>query len=83
MNEPKQVVSAQNRLGETPIWEPEENALYWVDWGGLPTCRFEPDTGKFIHLSGDCPGDFFGEASFGRLGCHRPGRDIRLDAENQ
>jgi L-arabinonolactonase len=47
MNEPKQIVSAQNRLGETPIWEPEENALYWVDWGGLPTCRFEPDTGKF------------------------------------
>ena len=47
MNEPKQIVSAQNRLGETPIWEPEENALYWVDWGGLPTCRFEPGTGKF------------------------------------
>jgi sugar lactone lactonase YvrE len=47
MNEPKQLVSAQNRLGETPIWEPEENALYWVDWGGLPTCRFEPETGKF------------------------------------
>lgn len=34
-------------MGETPIWEPEENALYWVDWGGLPTCRFEPNTGKF------------------------------------
>jgi sugar lactone lactonase YvrE len=47
MNEPKQIVSAQNRLGETPIWEPEEQALYWVDWGGLPTCRFEPKTGKF------------------------------------
>lgn len=47
MNEPKQIVSAQNRLGETPIWEPEEKALYWVDWGGLPTCRFEPETGKF------------------------------------
>ena len=47
MNEPKQIVPAQNRLGETPIWEPEEQALYWVDWGGLPTCRFEPETGKF------------------------------------
>ena len=34
-------------LGETPIWDPEENALYWVDWGGEPTCRFEPATGKF------------------------------------
>jgi sugar lactone lactonase YvrE len=30
MNEPKQIVSAQNRLGETPIWEPEENVLYWL-----------------------------------------------------
>ena len=47
MNEPKQIVSAQNRLGETPIWNPEENALYWVDWGGLPTCRYAPITGEF------------------------------------
>ena len=47
MNEPKQILAVQNRLGETPIWEPEEQALYWVDWGGMPTCRFEPETGKF------------------------------------
>jgi L-arabinonolactonase len=47
MNEPKPVVLAQNRLGETPIWSPEEKALYWVDWGGRPTCRFEPATGQF------------------------------------
>jgi len=47
MNELEHLVSAQNRLGETPIWEPEENALYWVDWGGLPTCRFDSATGKF------------------------------------
>jgi len=47
MNEPEHLVPAQNQLGETPIWAPEENALYWVDWGGKPTCRFEPATGKF------------------------------------
>lgn len=47
MNEIEHVVSAQNKLGETPIWAPEENALYWVDWGGRPTCRFEPGTGEF------------------------------------
>jgi sugar lactone lactonase YvrE len=47
MNEPQHLVPAQNRLGETPIWVPEENALYWVDWGGEPTCRFVPGTGKF------------------------------------
>ncbi|MGB6848593.1 MAG: SMP-30/gluconolactonase/LRE family protein, partial [Thermoanaerobaculia bacterium] len=47
MNEPEHLLRVQNRLGETPIWAPEENALYWVDWGGLPTCRFEPSTSQF------------------------------------
>ena len=47
MNEPKQVLTAHNKLGETPIWDPDEAALYWVDWGGQPTCRFHPETGKF------------------------------------
>jgi sugar lactone lactonase YvrE len=47
MNEPEQLVPSQNKLGETPIWDPEENALYWVDWASGPTCRFEPATGKF------------------------------------
>jgi sugar lactone lactonase YvrE len=47
MNEIEHVLSSQNKLGETPIWSPQENALYWVDWGGRPTSRFEPATGKF------------------------------------
>ena len=47
MNEPQHLLSAQNQLGETPIWSPDENALYWVDWGNGPICRFEPATGKF------------------------------------
>jgi sugar lactone lactonase YvrE len=55
MNEPEHFVSAQNRLGETPIWSPDENALYWVDWGGLPTCRYEPDTGKFATFPASVP----------------------------
>jgi sugar lactone lactonase YvrE len=46
MNEPQQIVASQNRLGETPIWSPEENALYWVDWGGKPTCRWNRATGE-------------------------------------
>lgn len=46
MNEPKQVLTVQNRLGETPIWAPDENALYWVDWGGEPTCRWELGSGE-------------------------------------
>ncbi|HEX5840011.1 MAG TPA: SMP-30/gluconolactonase/LRE family protein [Anaerolineales bacterium] len=46
MNGIEHAVSSQNKLGETPIWAPEENALYWVDWGGRPTRRFEPATGE-------------------------------------
>ena len=55
MNEIEHVLSSQNKLGETPIWVPEENALYWVDWGGRPTCRFEPDTGKFTTFPVNIP----------------------------
>ncbi len=55
MNEPKQFVRIQNRLGETPIWEPAENALYWVDWGGLPTCRYEFSTAKLTTFPVDIP----------------------------
>ena len=51
MNKPEHLLKVNNKLGETPIWVPEENALYWVDWGGRPTCRFEPETGKFSTFS--------------------------------
>ncbi len=46
MNELEHYLPVQNKLGETPIWEPGEKALYWVDWGGGPLYRYEPDTGK-------------------------------------
>ena len=55
MNEIKRVVPAQNRLGETPIWDPEENALYWVDWGGFPTWRYDPATGQSATFPVDLP----------------------------
>ena len=31
------IVDARNAVGESPVWVPEENALYWVDIpaGGL------------------------------------------------
>ena len=47
MYEPQHLLQAHNKLGETPIWAPEENALYWVDWGGQPSCRLVPETGEF------------------------------------
>ena len=55
MNQIEHIVSSQNKLGETPIWAPEENALYWVDWGGRPTCRFELETDKFTTFPVNLP----------------------------
>ena len=83
MNEPEHIVSAQNRLGETPIWEPEEKALYWVDWGGLPTCRFEPETGKFTTFPTAHAGDISGAPGFRRLDRHCPRRALWMGTENQ
>jgi sugar lactone lactonase YvrE len=45
MAQPEHVLSVQNELGETPIWEPEEGALYWVDWGHKTVHRFVPSSG--------------------------------------
>jgi sugar lactone lactonase YvrE len=55
MSEPQHLLSVQNRLGETPIWVPEEKALYWVDWGGLPTGRFELATSELATYPVDKP----------------------------
>ncbi len=55
MNDPKQLVPSQNRLGETPTWSPEEAALYWVDWGSGPVCRYQPETRKYTTFPVDVP----------------------------
>ena len=46
MNQPEHMLPVQNQLGESPIWVPDEQALYWVDWGGNPIYRFDPATGE-------------------------------------
>jgi sugar lactone lactonase YvrE len=55
MNEPEHLLQAQNKLGETPIWSPEEKALYWIDWGGQPSCRFKPQTAEFTTFPASVP----------------------------
>ncbi len=66
MNEPQHLVASQNRLGETPIWSPDENALYWVDWGGKPTCRWTPATGETRTFASDLPVTAIARRSGGR-----------------
>jgi sugar lactone lactonase YvrE len=39
------VVDCRNTLGEVPVWDVAEQALYWVDIEGCLLQRFEPSTG--------------------------------------
>ena len=40
------VVDARNRLGEVPVWDVAEQALYWVDIEGRLLQRYAPTTGR-------------------------------------
>lgn len=34
------------RLGECPVWSPDENVLYWIDIDGRKIHRYDPSTGS-------------------------------------
>ena len=40
------VVDSHNRLGEVPVWDVAEQALYWVDIEGKLLQRYTPATGR-------------------------------------
>lgn len=41
----EKVLASQNKLGEGPIWNPEEQALYWLDIHQHRVERYEPASG--------------------------------------
>ncbi len=50
------VLQCENHLGESPVWDVEENCLYWVDGTGRrvgrPSIwRWEPETGRLNNWS--------------------------------
>ncbi|MGO4836593.1 SMP-30/gluconolactonase/LRE family protein, partial [Rhizobiaceae sp. 2RAB30] len=45
MTEIKLVVDAKNKLGEVPVWDVEEQALYWVDIEGSLLQRLDASGG--------------------------------------
>jgi sugar lactone lactonase YvrE len=44
MDQVEHVVSAQNKLGEGPVWHPFEQALYWLDIDQNCLLRYDPKT---------------------------------------
>jgi sugar lactone lactonase YvrE len=46
-NNVEHLLPVQNEIGETPIWAPKEQALYWIDYEQSKVYRFNTDTGQY------------------------------------
>jgi D-xylonolactonase len=55
MNKVEHYLSVQNELGETPIWVPEEKALYWVDIGRHMIFRLDVNTHDYESFKPNMP----------------------------
>jgi len=55
MSKLEHVQAAQNQVGETPIWVPNEQALYWIDIEGACVHRLIPETGEVKTWQVDFP----------------------------
>lgn len=49
------VLPIQDIVGETPIWIPQEQALYWIDLGDPKIHRYDPTTGETREWKLDVP----------------------------
>ncbi|WP_280153677.1 SMP-30/gluconolactonase/LRE family protein [Piscinibacter sp. XHJ-5] len=47
-------VASASRLGESPMWHPREQVLYWCDIPGRRLNRFDSRTGALSHWDFDC-----------------------------
>ncbi len=44
--EPRVFIESRNKIGESPVWDPREAALYWVDVEGCAIHRWRDDDAK-------------------------------------
>lgn len=49
------LLPVQQLAGETPIWIPDEQALYWIDLGGSTVHRYQPTNGQTREWQLDVP----------------------------
>lgn len=61
------IVDAKASLGESPLWVPEEKALYWVDINNRLLHRYDPATGESQSLLQETEIGSIGRATEGRL----------------
>ena len=45
----QRIDTERDLLGEGPVWDPQEQALYWVDIVGRRIRRFDPSTGNVVN----------------------------------
>lgn len=55
MSQVKHLYATQSQAGESPIWIPSENALYWVDCEGARAYRAGIGESNFKTFEGDLP----------------------------
>ena len=61
MSNVEHVLTVQNELGECPIWNHQEKALYWINIEGHITAhRFDPVTNEHQIFEPDFPITAFG-----------------------
>ena len=55
MSEVEHLIAVQDEVGETPIWIPDEQAMYWIDLEGSAVHRYDPATGERKNWTLDVP----------------------------
>ena len=65
MSEVEHLIAVQDEVGETPIWIPDEQAMYWIDLEGSAVHRYDPAGGERKDWALDVPVTALGRRASG------------------